>query len=55
MQAGGVLQAAGEAQHAAACWLGQVQAGAEGGEQLMIRTSVKQPTLWFLSFLVSDI
>ena len=32
-QAGGVLQVAGEAQHAASPWLGQVQAEGEEGEQ----------------------
>ena len=33
-QAGGVLQVAGEAQHAASPWLGQLQAEGEQGEQL---------------------
>ena len=33
-QAGGVLQVAGEAQHAASPWLGQLQAEREQGEQL---------------------
>ena len=33
-QAGGVLQVAGKAQHAASPWLGQVQAEGEEGEQL---------------------
>ena len=33
-QAGGVLQVAGEAQHAASPWLGQVQAEGEEGEQI---------------------
>ena len=32
-QAGGVLQVASEAQHAASPWLGQVQAEGEEGEQ----------------------
>ena len=47
-QAGGVLQVAGEAQHAAPPWLGQVQTQGEGACQLHYFGLIKSSYVFFV-------